>query len=154
MQTTALMYAASAGSKDIVQALLDGGALLNERAADAGYTALHFACSRGHASVVQLLLEAGADVNAKDSYGRSALAIVLEYLGADAGPAETLRKLYEYGIDTEQYVFEITSDMRSARLIHFNRMEAARQVDISERNLVEAAEREKYLRNNVQGVHI
>ena len=68
--TTPLMYAAYAGTTDIMQALLDAGAdvhAANRRSA----TALHWAIA--DAAKVKLLMMNGADVNAKTVEGRTAL---------------------------------------------------------------------------------
>jgi ankyrin repeat protein len=82
---TALGLAASTGSVEVVQALLDANA---QRAAhpsaavDAkqpgGNTPLTIASAKGRADVVRLLLAAKADVSAADDNGKTALMLALE----------------------------------------------------------------------------
>jgi len=59
---TALMWAASEGHADIVQALIDAGADVKARL-PSGFTPLLFAARDGRGDVVRVLLKAGADVN-------------------------------------------------------------------------------------------
>ena len=61
---TALMYAASNGSAEIVQMLLDGGAQVNLKRND-GLTALDLASFYGQMDVVLLLLDRGADAQVR-----------------------------------------------------------------------------------------
>lgn len=82
---TALGLAASAGSVEIVQALLDANA---QRAANPslavnakqprGSTPLTIASAKGRSDVVRLLLAAKADVSAADGNGKTALMQALE----------------------------------------------------------------------------
>lgn len=57
---TALMSAAEAGQRPVVEALLAAGARPDKRNSD-GWTALLFASTSGHEDVVRTLLKAGAD---------------------------------------------------------------------------------------------
>ncbi|MGH9645258.1 MAG: ankyrin repeat domain-containing protein [Bryobacteraceae bacterium] len=82
---TALGLAASTGSVEVVQALLDANA---QRAAHpsvavnakqpGGNTPLTIASAKGRSDVVRLLLAAKADVSAKDDDGKTALMLALE----------------------------------------------------------------------------
>jgi serine/threonine-protein phosphatase 6 regulatory ankyrin repeat subunit B len=82
---TALGAAASTGSVDVVQALLDAN---SQRAANpsvavnakqaGGNTALTIAAAKGRAGVVRLLLAAKADVSAADDNGKTALMLASE----------------------------------------------------------------------------
>jgi ankyrin repeat protein len=82
---TALGLAASTGSVEVVQALLDAN---TQRAAHpssavnakqrGGNTPLTIASAKGRADVVSLLLAAKADVNAVDNDGKTALMLALQ----------------------------------------------------------------------------
>ncbi|MCX6278007.1 MAG: ankyrin repeat domain-containing protein [Bacteroidetes bacterium] len=89
---TALMIAAENGYADIVQALLEMGAVVNAKRFDIGATALHFAGQNGHYDVVEDLLKNGADVNAKMNDGKTALmAAALD------GHTEIVNQLLDHG---------------------------------------------------------
>lgn len=82
---TALGLAASTGSVEVVQALLDANAqrALNPSLAvnakqPGGNTALTLASAKGRADVVRLLLAAKADAGAADDNGKTALMLALE----------------------------------------------------------------------------
>ena len=75
---TALHYAASCTSKDVVKLLLADKAEVNARDND-GRTPLHLASEDGRKDVVELLLANHADVNAKDSYGDTPLHWVADW---------------------------------------------------------------------------
>ena len=82
---TALGLAASTGSAEVVQALLDAN---TQRAANplvavnakqaGGNTPLTIASAKGRSDVVRLLLAAKADVSAVDDAGKTALTLALE----------------------------------------------------------------------------
>lgn len=82
---TALGLAASTGSADVVQSLLDANA---QRAANpsiavnakqsGGNTPLTIASAKGRADIARLLLAAKADVSAADDNGKTALTLALE----------------------------------------------------------------------------
>src|ERR1019366_8705721 len=63
-----LHIAASAGHKDVAEALLASHADVNAKDNN-GWSPLHFAASAGHQDVVELLLAHKADANAQDSKG-------------------------------------------------------------------------------------
>ena len=90
---TLLHYAASSGSKDIAELLLNEGldlhAVTNERA-----TALHTASICGHAAVVDVLLSNGADVRAEDENGSTPLLVA-----AAAGDRDSMIKLTSAGAE-------------------------------------------------------
>ena len=64
-----LHEAANHGFVDIVQCLLDKGALIDDRGGEhcGGVTPLHDACSCGNIAVVELLVARGANLFAKDN---------------------------------------------------------------------------------------
>ena len=59
---TALILAAQGGHDDVVEALLEKGARIEDRD-KTGHTALNWAAMRGQAATARVLLEGGADVN-------------------------------------------------------------------------------------------
>ena len=69
---TALMFAAQAGDLGSVQALLAGGADVNESTPEYG-SALILATFNGHEGVALYLIDNGADINITDGYGISPL---------------------------------------------------------------------------------
>ena len=91
--TTALIAASREGHEEVVQALLDKGADVNEKANN-GTTALIAASQEGHKEVVQALLDKGADVNAKNNGGVPALIIA-----ALTGHKEVVELLLDKGAD-------------------------------------------------------
>ncbi|KAI1746734.1 ankyrin repeat-containing domain protein [Xylaria castorea] len=88
---TALIKAASDGSKGVVKLLLDVGAKVNA-SDNHGSTALIHASQRGHDATVKLLLDSGARVNALDNYSSTAL-IYASQRGHDA----TVKLLLDVG---------------------------------------------------------
>lgn len=59
---TPLMMASREGDLELVRALIDSGAGVDEKS-DYGYTPLVFACWKGHLDIAQLLIGAGAEVS-------------------------------------------------------------------------------------------
>ena len=72
----ALMFAIAVfhGMRDVVLALLNEGARVNDKYGD-GLTALMIVAKKGHSSISLDLLDKGAKINARDIYGRTALMI-------------------------------------------------------------------------------
>ncbi|KAF8207004.1 prosome, macropain 26S subunit, non-ATPase, 10, isoform CRA_c [Mycena galopus ATCC 62051] len=71
-ERTALHWAASSGSTDIVRFLVDKEAEIDP-VDNSGWTPLLIAVSAGHEEIVQELVGAGADVNKKNNKGISPL---------------------------------------------------------------------------------
>ena len=69
---TALFVAASYGSKDIIEILLQNNVDINSKTEE-GETALIFASRNGQTQIVEVLLQNYADINKSDHYGRTAL---------------------------------------------------------------------------------
>ncbi len=82
-----LHVAASEGHTNIIEILLEYGALADSRTKNFR-TPLHIACVRGHFGVIQTLLMAGADADAKDINGNTPTHFTAEY-----GHKECLRFL-------------------------------------------------------------
>lgn len=71
---TALMIAAKAGNRDLVEQLLEKGADANAENINGG-TAVMFAAISGSSAIIREILEHGADINARGSNGWSALMV-------------------------------------------------------------------------------
>ena len=91
----AIHYAAERGSRLSVQALLDGGALVDSRN-PVEQTALQCAARNGFENVVKQLLENDADVNARDENDQTAL-----HGAAGQGNESLVRLLLEYKADAD-----------------------------------------------------
>ncbi|KAJ1482331.1 ankyrin repeat-containing domain protein, partial [Baffinella frigidus] len=93
--TTPLQIAGHQGHAEVVQLLLEHGALLNVKNND-GVTPLHHAARarRGREAVALVLLQHGADVTAEEAYGRTAL-----HLAAFKGHGAMARLLLQHGAD-------------------------------------------------------
>ncbi len=73
-----LMTAAAAGNVDVARVLLEAGANVNEKDDD-GNTAFHRAASyQPGSAMIELLLQSGVDVDAKNRFGKTALALAEE----------------------------------------------------------------------------
>ena len=59
----------------MVNTLLAAGADVNARKSDNGYTALMIAAERFEAQFTRVLIDAGAEVNVKNKFGETALAL-------------------------------------------------------------------------------
>ena len=71
---TALMWAASEGSFDVLNLMLKNLSYFNIHASEEkGLTALHFACFAGHEECVRLLIANSADITQPDKLGQTAL---------------------------------------------------------------------------------
>lgn len=94
-ELTPLMYAARQGHVEAVQALIAGGAGLNEISADHS-TALLIATINGNFDVAKVLAEAGADVNLESLDGATPLfGIVTTQWAADIDKPQTTTKYEE-----------------------------------------------------------
>ena len=82
-QSTALHFAASAGSTEMVGLLLDHGADPDLQNLD-GHTPLQRAAIYGRDESVDLLLEHDAALDLRDDYGRSPLLLVARESGSEA----------------------------------------------------------------------
>ena len=90
-----LFAAVGFGDAAVIQALVKGGADIDERDSD-GMTALHWAVVAHHPEAVKALLAAGADANAVDHFGYTPL---LYAATMDFGDAETMTILLKAGAD-------------------------------------------------------
>jgi ankyrin repeat protein len=78
MRVTPLHSAAAAREVAIARILIQHGADVNAKQAEAGFTPLHEAAANGDMPFVTLLLDSGADINAKMSDGKTPLAFAIE----------------------------------------------------------------------------
>jgi ankyrin repeat protein len=69
----ALHKAAEAGHAAVIEALLEGGSVLEERILTNYNSPLHIACDNSHLEAAQALLKAGANVNIGNAFGNSPL---------------------------------------------------------------------------------
>ena len=86
-ENTPLHRAISNGQTEIVLALIDAGAKVNQANVD-GDTPLHWAAENDHKETVQALIDFGAEVNARDEDGATPL-----HLAADNGHTEIVSLL-------------------------------------------------------------
>ncbi|MGF6274863.1 ankyrin repeat protein [Massilia sp. UYP11] len=91
---TALMMAAFKRNEEVVRALLDKGARVNQP----GWTALHYAAASGDDRIVQLLIERGATLDAVSPRASGAFTPLM--LAAREGNDKTARLLVARGADT------------------------------------------------------
>ena len=83
-----------AKSKEIVEALIDSGCVVNARNFQ-GDTALHVMVRHGRLECVLALVTCGADIDAKDNAGNTSL-----HLAADMGHTTILRALLVFDADS------------------------------------------------------
>ncbi len=89
---TALMIASGLGRLEVVKALLNKGADVNQRCPDGNWTALYTAAEEGHSRVVRSLLERGASVDDWEPGGWTVLMVASE-----KGHFEVVKALLEKG---------------------------------------------------------
>ena len=96
-----LLFAATHGHREIVQALIDTGADVNHQN-QFGDTALIWAAHKGHLEIVQTLIDAGADVNHQNIYGDTALKTAtwrehteIEEALIEGGALTTLQRIWK-----------------------------------------------------------
>ena len=78
MKVTPLQSAAAAREVDIARLLIEHGANVNVKQAEAGFTPLHEAAANGDLDFAALLVNNGADINAKTSDGKTPLGFAEE----------------------------------------------------------------------------
>ena len=108
---TALMYAASKGHAEIVNALINANADINAKA-QLDVTVLMIAAGLGHTEVVNTLIKAGVDVNAKNKLEATALMAAIEN-----GHVEIVNALIKAGADINAKAkLDVTTLMTAAIL--------------------------------------
>ena len=96
---TPLYFAAEDGEVEVVRALVEAGANLNQVVLTDGATPLCIAAQNGEVEVVRALVEAGADINQAITDGATPL-----YIAAQKGEVEVVHVLVEAGADINQVV--------------------------------------------------
>ena len=97
-----VLEASRRGIADVVRALMDAGADVNEASTEWPYgTPLYRAAREGHEAVVKALIEAGADVNKADDDGKTPL-----YCAASNGHEAVVRALIDAGADVNKAEYE------------------------------------------------
>lgn len=109
---TALFEAASCGNTEIVNLLLDRGAMVDTRNGEEGRTALFEAGDREHKDIVRSLISKGALVDKTDLQGRTPLTQACMSWGADND--ETVRLLIEAGADVKRFDPKTGTVLRAA----------------------------------------
>ncbi|MCK9544348.1 MAG: ankyrin repeat domain-containing protein [Novosphingobium sp.] len=87
--STALMYAAAHGYRNIAYILIKLGADINVKD-NYGYTILMLAAQAGHTDIVRMLIDSGVDINAKGDLIETALMLAMFYKHKDI--VEILKK--------------------------------------------------------------
>lgn len=87
-----LNYASYWGLIDIVNLLIEEGALVKKDATPRGVTPLHWAAAQGHSEIVKILIQKGVDVNANQFRGRTPL-----HMAVRSGHTDTARMLIQKG---------------------------------------------------------
>jgi len=91
---TPFITAARLGKLEIVQLMIQNGAVTNLKAIDSSMSAIHWACNRGHLNVVHYLVQHGANINMGGDYNFTPLLeAVVE------GHLEITKVLTEWGAD-------------------------------------------------------
>jgi len=75
---TALMYASANGHLDVVQFLIDQGALVNLKPYHSIQTALYAAVVNGHVEIAELLILKGAEMDVTNSFGNNLLHLAAQ----------------------------------------------------------------------------
>jgi ankyrin repeat protein len=99
-----LHWAASLCDKETVDALLDGGAKLEMRDRDAGFTPLLTAARYGNLEALDTLIERGGDVNAQNGRGHTALRLMNDHWcerSTEEKSVASIKKLMKAGADMD-----------------------------------------------------
>jgi uncharacterized protein len=98
--TTALFWAASINSSELVEILIEAGARVNAEQPEDGYTSLHAAAEHGNLEIVKMLLKAGGEsaLNRFDYISRTPLMCAVE-----KGYSEIARALIAAGSDVNAH---------------------------------------------------
>jgi FOG: Ankyrin repeat len=116
---TALILAARNGHWDVMMALMEAGADVNDHD-ERGWTPLMYAAHRHwHLGAVKYLLKAGADIQAKNADGVRAVDVLMEMTAviSSVGDAEFMRMLLRAGADVNRIVSDARDEtplMRAA----------------------------------------
>lgn len=138
--TPPLVYASCFGHKDVVEALLSAGAVVDQQDKNQ-WTALMWAMTNRHKDIAKILLDHGASTEVTSSTGRTALDFVppdsemLEYLhdaGYRIGSAGIATDdFYNSGLAQDRFEEELAENEMKRRMM----MESARNLEVDLGNL-------------------
>lgn len=137
--TPPLVYASCFGHRDVVQTLLDAGAVVDKQDRNQ-WSALMWAMTNGHKDIAKILLDHGASTDVKSSTGRTALDFVApnsemsEYLqgnGYDIGTAGVTDDFYDTGFSQDRFEEELAENELKRRMM----MESAINLEVDLGNL-------------------
>lgn len=137
--TPPLVYASCFGHKDVVQALLDAGASVDNQDRNQ-WTALMWAMTNRHKDIAKVLLDHGASTDLKSSSGRTALDFVppnselsefLQHSGYSIGNAGVTDDFYNSGLSQDRFEEELAESEMRRRMM----MESAINLEVDLGNL-------------------
>ena len=137
--TPPLVYASCFGHKDVVLALLDAGASVDNQDRNQ-WTALMWAMTNRHKDIAKTLLDHGASTDVKSSSGRTALDFVppnselsefLQLNGYSIGNAGVSDDFYDAGFSQDRFEEELAESEMRRRMM----MESAMNLEVDLGNL-------------------
>ncbi|KAK4545161.1 hypothetical protein LTR36_003712 [Oleoguttula mirabilis] len=137
--TPPLVYASCFGHQDVVLALLDAGASVDNQDRNQ-WTALMWAMTNRHKDIAKTLLDHGASTDVKSSSGRTALDFVppnselsefLQHSGYNIGNAGVTDDFYNTGLSQDRFEEELAESEMRRRMM----MESAINLEVDLGNL-------------------
>ena len=137
--TPPLVYASCFGHKDVVLALLNAGATVDNQDRNQ-WTALMWAMTNRHKDIAKILLDHGASTDVKSSSGRTALDFVppnsemsdfLQHSGYSIGNAGVVDDFYNAGFSQDRFEEELAESEMRRRMM----MESAVNLEVDLGNL-------------------
>lgn len=137
--TPPLVYASCFGHKEVVLALLDAGAIVDNQDRNQ-WTALMWAMTNRHKDIAKLLLDHGASTDVKSSSGRTALDFVppnsemsefLQHSGYTIGNVGVTDDFYNAGFSQDKFEEELAESEMRRRMM----MESAINLEVDLGNL-------------------
>ena len=137
--TPPLVYASCFGHKDVVLALLNAGATVDNQDRNQ-WTALMWAMTNRHKDIAKILLDHGASTDVKSSSGRTALDFVppnsemsdfLQHSGYSIGNAGVTDDFYSAGFSQDRFEEELAESEMRRRMM----MESAINLEVDLGNL-------------------
>lgn len=137
--TPPVVYASCFGHKDVVLALLNAGAEVDNQDRNQ-WTALMWAMTNRHKDIAKILLDHGASTDVKSSSGRTALDFVppnsemsdfLQHSGYSIGSAGVTDDFYNAGFSQDRFEEELAENEMRRRMM----MESAMNLEVDLGNL-------------------
>lgn len=137
--TPPLVYASCFGHRDVVLALLNAGAAVDNQDRNQ-WTALMWAMTNRHKDIATLLLDHGASTDVKSSSGRTAMDFIppdsdmseyLQHSGYSIGNAGVSEDFYDRGFSQERFEEELAESEMRRRMM----MESAINLEVDLGNL-------------------